>query len=69
MRQQRAIRISLIRGGTSKGVYVNGNQLPAEETARNKVISRMFGSPDRRQIDGKLCFTMMKWFVNSGIVH
>lgn len=46
------IKASLIRGGTSKGLYINANQLPADRVLRDKVISRIFGSPDRRQIDG-----------------
>lgn len=52
MRQQRMLRASIIRGGTSKGLYINANQLPRDITLRNKLISRIFGSPDRRQIDG-----------------
>jgi len=52
MKQQRMLRASIIRGGTSKGLYINSNQLPSDITQRNKVISRIFGSPDRRQIDG-----------------
>ena len=52
MPQQRALRASLIRGGTSKGLYINESQLPADLYKRASVISRLFGSPDKRQIDG-----------------
>lgn len=52
MSQQRALRASLIRGGTSKGLYINENQLPSDPEKRARVISRLFGSPDKRQIDG-----------------
>jgi 2-methylaconitate cis-trans-isomerase PrpF len=49
---QRALKASLIRGGTSKGLYINENQLPSDLNKRSKLISRLFGSPDKRQIDG-----------------
>lgn len=40
------------RGGTSKGVYLHGKDLPREPKTREKVILAIFGSPDIRQIDG-----------------
>lgn len=46
------IRASLIRGGTSKGLYLSGNELPTDPVKMEKVILRIFGSPDKRQIDG-----------------
>ena len=52
MQQQRALRATLIRGGTSKGLYINENQLPSDPEKRSRLISRLFGSPDKRQIDG-----------------
>jgi 2-methylaconitate cis-trans-isomerase PrpF len=52
MAQQRSLRALVMRGGTSKGLYINENLLPADREARGKVILRLFGSPDRRQIDG-----------------
>jgi 2-methylaconitate cis-trans-isomerase PrpF len=48
----RAIRVAIVRGGTSKGVYILRNDLPSDEKERDKVILRLFGSPDLRQIDG-----------------
>lgn len=46
------IRCTILRGGTSKGIYILENELPKEETLRKKVIQAIFGSPDPRQIDG-----------------
>lgn len=42
----------LVRGGTSKGVYIREDDLPADIGERDKVISMLFGSPDARQING-----------------
>lgn len=52
MAQQRSLKALIMRGGTSKGVYIKENQLPRDKEQRDKVILRIFGSPDRRQIDG-----------------
>lgn len=52
MTQQRMIRASLIRGGTSKGLFLNSNALPSDRDKLEKIVLRIFGSPDRRQIDG-----------------
>ena len=47
---QRELQCALVRGGTSKGVYVRGADLPAEN--REEALLSLFGSPDPRQIDG-----------------
>ncbi len=47
-----AIPATLMRGGTSKGLYFNADDLPADEGARDKVLLAAMGSPDIRQIDG-----------------
>lgn len=47
---QRAVRCALVRGGTSKGVFVREAELPEED--RDEAILSLFGSPDDRQIDG-----------------
>jgi len=47
-----AIRCAVIRGGTSKGVFIMENDLPADPEQRSKVILAIYGSPDLRQIDG-----------------
>lgn len=41
-----------MRGGTSKGGYFLAGDLPADRAARDRVLLRMLGSPDPRQIDG-----------------
>lgn len=46
------IRCSIVRGGTSKGIFLMENDLPKDEEKRAKVIRAIFGSPDIRQIDG-----------------
>ena len=47
-----AIRLAIVRGGTSKGLFILRNDLPSDEKERDRVILRLFGSPDLRQIDG-----------------
>eukprot|EP00931_Biecheleriopsis_adriatica_P120558 TRINITY_DN95686_c0_g1_i1.p1 TRINITY_DN95686_c0_g1~~TRINITY_DN95686_c0_g1_i1.p1 ORF type:complete len:400 (-),score=89.41 TRINITY_DN95686_c0_g1_i1:57-1256(-) len=49
---QRAIRTCIMRGGTSKGVFLQSVDLPAPGKLRDAVILRLFGSPCPRQIDG-----------------
>lgn len=48
----RAIPATLMRGGTSKGLYFNVRDLPAERGVRDRVLLAAMGSPDVRQIDG-----------------
>jgi 4-oxalomesaconate tautomerase len=47
-----AIPCTLMRGGTSKGLYFHGDDLPAERPALDNVLLAAMGSPDPRQIDG-----------------
>ena len=49
---QIAIPCSVMRGGTSKGLYFKAEDLPADPAARDKVLLAVMGSPDPRQIDG-----------------
>ncbi|MEQ8194272.1 MAG: PrpF domain-containing protein [Rhodospirillales bacterium] len=46
------VRCVILRGGTSKGVYLREADLPLDAAARDKAILGIFGSPDKRQIDG-----------------
>ena len=46
------VRCSIVRGGTSKGIFIMENELPKDPTERDKFILEIFGSPDIRQIDG-----------------
>lgn len=50
--EQKRIRCAVMRGGTSRGLFVMRGDLPAEPELRDRVILRMYGSPDVRQIDG-----------------
>lgn len=48
----RSIPATLMRGGTSKGLYFNIRDLPADRDTRDRVLLAAMGSPDVRQIDG-----------------
>ena len=52
MAQMEKIRCAILRGGTSKAMFLMENDLPRDVAARDKVILKIFGSPDVRQIDG-----------------
>lgn len=43
---------TLIRGGTSRGLYVTPDQLPPAGEQRDDVLIELFGTPDPLQIDG-----------------
>lgn len=49
---QTAIRCSVIRGGTSKGLYFLASDLPDDRPTRDAVLLAAMGSPDVREIDG-----------------
>ena len=44
--------VTIIRGGTSKGVYILEDDLPADKAAWEPLLLRLMGSPDKKQIDG-----------------
>jgi 4-oxalomesaconate tautomerase len=46
------IPCTLMRGGTSKGLYFHADDLPAERQLFDRVLLAAMGSPDARQIDG-----------------
>jgi methylitaconate Delta-isomerase len=48
----RPVRCVIMRGGTSKAVFLKEADLPVADDERQKVILAIFGSPDPRQIDG-----------------
>lgn len=52
MRDYEKIRAAIIRGGTSKGVYLMASDLPENPEVRDQVILSIFGTPDIRQING-----------------
>jgi len=43
---------TIMRGGTSKGIFIREEDLPKDQVKRDKIILAVFGSPDVRQIDG-----------------
>lgn len=46
------LRCAIVRGGTSKGIFIMKNELPTDPAKRDAVIRAIYGSPDVRQIDG-----------------
>jgi 2-methylaconitate cis-trans-isomerase PrpF len=46
------IQCTILRGGSSKGIYIERDQLPPPGAERDRQILDIFGSPDVRQIDG-----------------
>lgn len=50
--EQTALRCSMMRGGTSKGLYFRAEDLPEDRSSRDAVLMAAMGSPDPRQIDG-----------------
>lgn len=51
-RGERSIRVTLMRGGTSKGVFVAERDLPDAGPERDAFLLALMGSPDPMQIDG-----------------
>lgn len=47
-----AVPCTVLRGGTSKGVFLPEEVVPEEKTEREKFLLALMGSPDPRQIDG-----------------
>lgn len=52
MSEQRRIRCAILRGGTSKGIFLMENDLATDPQKRDQEILSIFGSPDVRQING-----------------
>ncbi len=46
------VRCMMMRGGTSRGLFFLGDDLPTDPAARSDLLLRLMGSPDPRQIDG-----------------
>lgn len=47
-----AIQCSILRGGTSRGVFFRDEVLPRDRAAVERILLNVFGSPDTRQING-----------------
>ncbi|WHH61131.1 PrpF domain-containing protein [Petroclostridium sp. X23] len=52
MSDQFRVPCVIMRGGTSRAIFLKSNDLPSDSELRDKVILEIFGSPDVRQIDG-----------------
>ncbi len=50
--EQTAVRCTIMRGGTSKGIFFLEDDLPADSETRDRLFLAAMGSPDPRQIDG-----------------
>ncbi len=46
------IPVTVMRGGTSKGVYILQSDLPQDKDQWEPLLLRLMGSPDKKQIDG-----------------
>ena len=46
------IPCTFMRAGTSRGPFLDLRDLPQDDAERDKVLLRIMGSPDQRQIDG-----------------
>ena len=52
MANVKKLPVTIIRGGTSKGVYILEEDLPADKAEWEPLLLRLMGSPDKKQIDG-----------------
>ena len=52
MKEQIRVPVVLMRGGTSKAVFLKQHDVPADPELRQRFLLALFGSPDIRQIDG-----------------
>lgn len=50
--EQKKTPVVIMRGGTSKGIYIKKEDLPENKQDRDELILKIFGSPDIRQING-----------------
>lgn len=46
------VRSTMLRAGTSRGLYFEAGELPAHDPDRDDLLLRLMGTPDARQIDG-----------------
>ena len=50
--EEMIIQCSIVRGGTSKAIFIMKNELPENPQKRDNIILALFGSPSLRQLDG-----------------
>ncbi len=46
------VRCTMLRGGTSRGLFFDARDLPVDPAERDDLLLRLMGTPDPRQIDG-----------------
>ena len=46
------VRATMLRGGTSRGLYFEPGDLPTDPATRDDLLLRLMGTPDPQQIDG-----------------
>lgn len=51
--EQATVRCTILRGGTSKGLFFHESDLPAPGSRRDRLLQRLMGSPDVLQIVGE----------------
>ncbi len=52
MKRRTSFQCTIMRGGTSKGIFLREEDLPGDAELRDRIILAIFGSPDIRHIDG-----------------
>ena len=52
MKNVTKLPVTILRGGTSKGVYILETDLPDDKAEWEPLLLRLMGSPDKKQIDG-----------------
>lgn len=52
MGKYQRIPCMIMRGGTSKGVYIMAEHLPQDQAERDQILLQIMGSPDKKQISG-----------------
>ena len=50
--EEQDIPVTVMRGGTSRGLFFNADNLPDDRASRDSIIAKAMGSPDPKQIDG-----------------
>ncbi len=50
--EQASIRVVIQRAGTSRGLFLHKEDLPAPGSSRDRLLARLMGSPDVLQVDG-----------------
>ena len=50
--QNYELPVTIMRGGTSKGIYILEENLPEDKKEWENILLRLMGSPDKKQIDG-----------------